>query len=127
MKLGPLQIQPQRIAIFIGIAIVLLFIMDFNSRMEELARLQNEAATVRAQATGVMVTQYALMTQQAYATSPAAVEEWAREQARMAQPGDKVIVPLPAPNTTPAPTPTPEPRFADLTKWDVWVAIFFGK
>ncbi len=127
MKLGPLEIQPQRIAIFIGIAMVLLFIMDFNSRMEELSRLQNEAATVRAQATAIMVTQHALETQQAYATSAAAVEEWAREQARMAQPGDQVIVPVPAPGVTPDPTATPAPRFADLTKWDVWMALLFGK
>ncbi len=126
MKLGPLEFKPQRIAIFLAIAVLLFFILDYNSRMEELTRLQNEAATVRAQATAVMVTQAALQTQVAYATSPAVVEEWARQQAGMAQPGDNVVIPVPVPGSTPPPTPTPAPIFTDLTKWDVWMQLLFG-
>jgi cell division protein FtsB len=127
MKIGPLQINLRRLGIFISIGVFLVLVMNFNARLEELARLQGEAATVRAQATAILVTQAALETQVALATSPAAVEEYARNQARMAQPGDKVFVVIPAPGSTPQPMPTATPIMADLTKWDVWMLLIFGK
>ncbi len=127
MKLGSLTLQPQRIAIFIVIAVALLLIMDFNSRLEELARLENEKATVSARGTAVVVLQHELETQLAIATSPAAAEEYARQQAHMAQPGDHVIVPMALPGATPSPQPPPPPTFQNLTKWDVWIKFLFGK
>jgi hypothetical protein len=86
-----------------------------------------EAAIVRGQATAVMVTQQALQTQVAYATSPAAMDAWAREQNRMALDGDIVIIPLPDPNATVPPTPSPTPVFSGLTKWDIWFDLLFGE
>ena len=127
MKIGRFHIDFRRLGVLVGIAILLFLIMDFNSRMEELTRLQKEAALVRGQATAVMVTQYALQTQVAYATSPAAAEAWAREQNRMAQEGDIVVIPLPEPGATIPPTPMPTPILNDLTKWDVWVDLWFGE
>ena len=90
MKIGPLEIHPQRIAIFFGIAILLFLIMDFNTRLEGLSRLQNQLSTVQMQGTNVIITQYALQTGVAYATSDAAVQEYARSQARMVQPGETI-------------------------------------
>ncbi len=127
MKIGRFTINIQRVAIFLGLAILLLMIMDFNARMAELIRLQNEASTVQIRATNVAITQLALQTQAAYATSDFAVEEWAREQAGMAQPGDQVVIPLPVPGFTPAPEPTPTPIFENLTKLDIWIELLFGK
>lgn len=127
MKIGPLQINLRRLGIFISIGIVLVLVMNFNARLEELSRLQGEAATVRSQATAVMVTQSALQTQVALATSPAAVEEYARNEARMAQPGDKAFIVMPAPGSTPPPAPTATPILTNLTKWDVWMILIFGK
>jgi cell division protein FtsB len=127
MKIGPLQINLRRLGVFISIGILLVLVTSFNARLEELARLQNEAATVRAQGTAIMVTQSALQTQVALATSPAAAEEYARNQARMAQPGDKVFIVMPVPGSTPQPTPTATPILTNLTKWDVWMILIFGK
>ena len=127
MKIGPLQINLRRLGVFISIGIFLVLVTNFNARLEELSRLQGEAATVRAQGTAIMVTQSALQTQVALATSPAAVEEYARNQARMAQPGDKVFIVIPAPGSTPQPTPTATPILTNLTKWDVWMILIFGK
>lgn len=101
--------------------------MDFNTRLEGLSRLQNELATVQARSTDVVLTQYALETRVAYATSDAAAQEFARNQAHMAQPGDNVIVPVPVPGYTPPPSATPTPTFANLTNWDVWMEYLFGK
>ena len=127
MKIGPLQINLRRLGVFLAIGVFLVLVMNFNARLEELSRLQGEAATVRAQGTAVMVTQAALQTQVALATSPAAAEEFARDQARMAQPGDKVFIVIPAPGSTPPPTPTATPILTSMTKWDVWMMLIFGK
>jgi hypothetical protein len=127
MKLGPLTLRPQRIAIFIGIAILLILVMNLNARLEELARLQNEKATVSVLGTAVVVTRYALETQQAYATSPAAAEEYAREQAHMVQPGDEPIVPIQQPGVTPPPQIAPTPTFDNLTNWELWMTFLFEK
>lgn len=126
MKLGPLTINFRRIFIFFGIGLLLLLILDFNSRLESLSRLQNEAATVSVQATGIMVTQSALQTQVAYATSQAAVEQWAREQGGMTQPGDRVLAPLSVPGAIPAPSPTPPPPMQQMSPWQIWLEFLFG-
>jgi cell division protein FtsB len=127
MKIGPLQINLRRLGVFISIGILLVLVMNFNARLEELSRLQGEAATVRSQATAIMITQSALQTQVALATSPAAAEEYARNQARMAQPGDKAFIVMSAPGSTPPPAPTATPVMTNLTKWDVWMILIFGK
>jgi cell division protein FtsB len=127
MKIGPLEINLRRLGIFIALSVILVLILNFNARLEELARLKNEAATVQAQATAVLVTRTALETQLALATSSAAAEEYARGEAHMAQPGDKVLVPIAAPGASPLPTPTATPAFANLTKWDVWMLLIVGK
>jgi len=127
MKIGPLNFNLRRISVFIAIVVFLTLVMNFNSRLEELSRLQGEAATVRVQATAVIVTQQALETQLALATSPAAVEEYARDQARMVQPGDKAFIVMPFPGATPPPAPTATPILTSMTKWDVWMILIFGK
>lgn len=127
MKLGRLTIQPQRIAIFLGIAILLFLIIDFNTRVEGLSHLQNGLATQQALGTQVVVKQYALQTQVAYATSDAAAQEYARNQAHLVQPGDNVVVPLAAPGATPEPSATPAPTFGSSSNWDVWMEFLFGK
>ncbi|MDX9991335.1 MAG: hypothetical protein RBS68_04730 [Anaerolineales bacterium] len=127
MNIGRFRLDFRRIGILVGIAILLFLIMDFNNRMEELTRLQKEAALVRKEATAMIVTQQSLQTQVAYATSAAAVEGWAREQNRMAQEGDIVVIPLPLPGATLPPTPTPTPILYGLNKWDVWIDLLFGE
>jgi len=56
-----------------------------NARLGDLARLQNRKATVAAQATGILATESALQTQEAWATSPAAVEAFANGGAHLAK------------------------------------------
>ena len=127
MKIGRLTIQPQRIAILLGIGILLFLILDFNTRVEGLSHLQNGLATQQAIGTGVVVTQYVLETQVAYATSEAAVQEYARNQARLIQPGDHVVIPMAMPGATPEPSATPAPTFGSKSNWAVWMEYLFGK
>ena len=127
MKIGPLEINLRRLGVFITIVVVLILVMNFNTRLEELSRLQNEVAVVRTQATAVVITQQALKTQVALATSPAAAEEYARNQAHLAKPGDQVFVILPAPGATAPAVPVPTPVNTNTTRWDVWMNFIFGK
>jgi hypothetical protein len=127
MKIGKFDFDPKRIAIFIGIAFLVLLVMDFNSRLEGLYKLQKQAEQVEYRATEVMSTNYNLQTAVAYATSDLAVQEWAREQASMALPGEKVIVPLPEPGVTPpAPIIPPALQPTPLSNWDKWMIVIFG-
>ncbi|MEI7847847.1 MAG: hypothetical protein WCK35_18745 [Chloroflexota bacterium] len=126
MKMGPLKINFRHLGTFVVIGIVLLLVMNFNARLGELAHLQNQEATVRVQATGVKITQVALITQLARVTSPAEVDAHARSEAHMSKPGDKVVIVLPDPKFTPQPAPTATPAVNDLSPWKIWMIFIFG-
>jgi cell division protein FtsB len=108
----------------LGIIVLVLLIMDFNSRMAELRRLTSEKQFVGAQATQLVQTNVYLETQIAYATSERAVEEWARENQHMAKPGDNQVVPLAPANSTPVPTPEPVITPIVVHNWDLWMDLF---
>ena len=75
-----IPINFRRVAVFLGVFILILLVIEFNSRLEELNRLNDQREEVRTIATQAMQTQIALQTQVAYAGSTAAVEEWARTE-----------------------------------------------
>jgi hypothetical protein len=129
MKLGRFQIDLRRIAVFAGIGLLLVLVMQFNARVEELYRLKHQAATVGARATEVMRTQYNLQTAAAYATSDLAVEEWARQEGRMVQPGDVLVIPVPVGSATPPAQQylPPSAVGTPLSNWDVWMLVIFGR
>jgi hypothetical protein len=127
MKIGSIEIKWQRIAAFIGIAILVLLVMDFNARLEEMTRLNKQAESVRERATEIMATQYNLQTAVAYANSDFSVEQWAREQAGMIRPGDKPIAPMPVAGATPEPqniSPVIVPT--QISNWQIWMLVLFG-
>ncbi|RME90454.1 MAG: hypothetical protein D6770_02400 [Anaerolineae bacterium] len=110
-----------------GVFLLILLVMDFNARLENLNRLERSLKTVRAEATQASQTQVALQTAIAYATSEQAVEEWAREEAGYIQPGDQPVVPLPVPGSTPTATPVPTVTLTPVENWQVWWELFFGE
>jgi len=120
-------INLRRVFIAAGILILMFMVMDFNTRLENLNRLNDQREVVREQATQAMQTQIAMQTEVAYATSDQAVEDWARSEARYQKPGDQPVVPLgqpgsePVVSSTPTPIPTPKPN------WLIWQELFFGE
>ena len=119
-------INPRRIAVFVGILILILMVIDFNARLEELNLLKKRAVAISTQATQAVQTQMALQTQVAYAGSDQAVQDWARSEGHYVQPSDQPVVPVgragatPAQSTEPTPVPTPMPN------WQIWWNLFFG-
>ena len=115
---------------FVGfglIIVLVLLMMNLNSRLSEYFHLTSERDKLATQVGYLSLTHVALDTQVAYATSDQAVEDWARNEAHMSKAGDKVIVQI-----TPANQPviqqaaaTPTPRTVE--NWEVWWALFFGE
>ena len=122
-----LPINLRRVFTIAGILVLVLMVIDFNRRLEALNILNKQADQVRVQATQAMQTQIALETQVAYASSDAAVEEWARSEGHFVQDGDLPVVPIGQPGSgltqsaEPTPVPTPMPN------WQVWWDLFFGE
>mgnify|MGYP007072816806 FL=1 len=116
----------QRVAAFVGIFILILFVIEFNSRLEELNRLNDQRDQIRTLATQAMETQMALQTQVAYAGSTAAVEEWARTEGHYLQEGDQPVIPVGVPGSEPVIVSTPIPAPTPMQNWEVWWSLFFS-
>ena len=119
-------INARRVAVFAGLLVLVLIVMDFNARLEELNLLKTQAGIVRTQATQAMQTQVVLQTQVAFASSEQIVDEWARSEAHYAQQGDQSVVPVGVSGVTPqvlessSLQPTPKPN------WQIWWELFFS-
>jgi hypothetical protein len=119
-------VNARRVAVFAGILLLILIVMDFNARLEELNLLKTQAGIIRTQATQAMQTQYVLQTQVAFASSEQIVDEWARSEAHYIQEGDQPVIPVGVAGVTPqvlvSPTPQPTPK----PNWQIWWDLFFG-
>ena len=120
-----LPINFRRVVVFVGIFILILLVIEFNSRLEELNRLNDQRNETRAQATYSMQTQVALQTQVAYASSTAAVDEWARTEGHYVLEGDHPVIPLVQPGSQPVIVPTTQPTPTPMQNWEVWWGLFF--
>ena len=117
----------KRIILVVGLIVLIFLMMDFNSRMNDLTRLEAERDKLSVQVTQLAQTVQALDTQVSYATSDAAVQEYARTDGKMVQPGDSLIVPIAPQSSTPQPTSEPVSSPAPVENWQIWYALFFGQ
>ena len=122
-----LPINLRRIGLMIGVGLLVLVVIDFNTRLQELNNLSAQAKIVRTQATQAMQTQIALQTQVGFANSDSAAEQYARTDGHMVQAGDIPVVPLGDSSGPPPVTPTPAPSVEPKQNWEIWWWLFFGK
>jgi hypothetical protein len=120
-------INPRRVVVFIVLLILVLMVIDFNARLEELNLLRKHAGALSAQATEAVQTQFALQTQVVYAGSDPAVEDWARSEGHMVQPEDQPVVPVGQPGSAPIQQPEPTVMPTPRPNWQVWWNLFFGQ
>ncbi len=115
----------KRFPVVIGIFVLLLVLFAFSQRIADYLRLNSQLEHEQARLTELAATQAYLEDEIAYATSEAAVEEWARQEARWAQEGDFPVIPLAPEDATPPPegaaqaTPTPS------SNWNTWMNWLF--
>jgi hypothetical protein len=115
----------RNILFIFGFFLAVVLLVAFNHRMEEYNRLAAQRRLVRNEATSVIATQTALAGQVAYATSDAAVEQWAYEN-KMVRPGEHPVVIVPGADATPTPVPVNAPQVQQLPNWRIWWELFFG-
>ena len=109
----------------IALVLLMLLMMNLNSRLSEYFRLSSTRDKLGVEVDQLKATKMALDTQVAYATSDQAVEEWARNEAHLARPGDKVIIPVTPVGQTPVPEVQATPTVQPVNNWQVWWALFF--
>jgi hypothetical protein len=113
-----------QVLLVVGLAAGLLIMLDFNRRQAEAQRLEADRDRVATEVAQLQVEHNALETQVAYATTDAAVMEWAHEHGKLVQPDEVLVVPLvpTAGPTAPPPAATPPPLPAP---WLLWWNLFF--
>jgi hypothetical protein len=122
-----IPINFRRVAIFLGIFVLILMVIEFNSRLEELNRLNDQRDETRAAATQAIQTELSLQTQVAYADSTAAVDEWARTEGHYVLEGDQPVIPVVQPGSEPVIIATPLPLPTPMQNWEVWWSLFFDE
>jgi cell division protein FtsB len=109
-----------------GMFLLVILLMDFSRRMDELDRLSKQLESVRAEATAVVQTQVSLMTQVAYSSSDNAVEEWAYEDGKWVRPGEHLVEIVSSEEATPAAEPVVSVPDQSQPNWRTWWDLFFG-
>ena len=126
-KIREIPFNFRRIAVFTGVILLVLAVIEFNSRLEELNRLEEQRNNMRVLATQAAQTQVSLQTQVAYAGSTQAVDEWARTEGHYIKEGDQPVVPVGLPGSMPVVVNTPIPVPTPMQNWEVWWGLFFSK
>lgn len=127
MKKLPFGLSARQLILIAAIVVVGFMLMDLNTRLMELSRISEQRELVQTDVNSLISTRVGLETEMAYAESDKAVEEWARQDAHMARPGDNVIIPLPPQGVTPVPPPAPTITVKQYKNWEVWYMLFFGE
>jgi hypothetical protein len=108
----------------LGLAAGLLVMLDFNRRQAEAQRLEADRDQAATEVAQLEYENAALETQVAYATTDAAVIEWAHEQGKLVQGEEVLVVPLlPTPQATAVATPALPPPLPPT--WTLWWNLFF--
>jgi cell division protein FtsB len=119
------RVWGRRTYIVLGLVILVAMVMDFNSRMTRLTHLRAQKGNEEQRLIELRLTRATLQEQIAYASSDAAVEEWAREEGRMMLPGDIVVVPLPDASFVPEPVEEEVVYTEPDSNWDAWMHWLF--
>ena len=112
------------VLLLIGFGLLVLMVMDFNTRVAELRTLTAEHERVRVKVTDLYGTQSSYETAVAKATAEEAVLLWAYTHGHRIREGDTLIIPVEKPGSVPIPTPTPTPAPVVVENWEVWLSLF---
>ena len=111
----------------LGITILSMLVMEFNSRTTDLNSLTVERDLVSTQLAQREETKVALEAQIAIATSEAAVNRWAHEDGHMVKEGEIPVIPLQNGQAAPTPTPTPLPSPQETETPNDWILLILGQ
>jgi len=107
----------------VGVGVGLLIAFNLNRQLAESQRLRDAADVAATEAAQLRAENAALQTQVAYATTDAAVIEWAHENGKLVQPGEVLVVPV-MPTAEPTPAPPPPALPPPPPNWQLWWNLF---
>jgi cell division protein FtsB len=107
------------------LALVVIWMIAFGSRIADLNRLTEENAQAQYTISALTATNVALKTEVAKAGSNAAVEEWAYERRKWIREGDIRIEAVIIEGTPAAPTPIPSTMPETQEPLRIWWELFF--
>ncbi len=119
----PASLTPLLALLGVGVAVVI--VGAFNRRLVAGQRVIESRQVLETEVALQERERSLLLTQVAYATTDAAVIEWAHAQGKQALEGEVLVVPLPGATPLPTPTPTPIPEPSVLSNWQLWGMLFF--
>jgi len=92
-KIKQINWADRRVFLVIAIVVLVFLMMDFNNRMVRSLQLEKQEQLLISRVAALEQTKQQLQADIAYANSDRAVEEWAREEAKLINEGDVPIVP----------------------------------
>lgn len=109
--------------VIIGFVAGLLIMLDFNRRQAEAQRLEADRDRVGTEVAQLEYERVVLQTQVAYATTDAAVLDWAHEHGKLVLADEVLVVPVvpTAPATAVAPPSIARPP---VPNWVLWWGLF---
>ncbi len=120
-----LHLNWKQFAALAGFVVLFFLLMDLNTRMTDLSRLNSQMGEMSTEVGDLQKTEQALSTSMVFATSDAAVVEYARIHG-MVQEGEKLVVPLTSGTPEPIQYVDPAQDVQPITNQDIWWALFFG-
>lgn len=124
MKNPPFDFR--KITIYIALIVIFFLLMGLSTRFNELTKLSEQNNLMQTEVAALKITEFAIETQIAYATSEIAVEEYAREQGYMVKPGEVLVVPLSDNKITPTPVVIATMETETIPNWRIWYDLFFS-
>jgi len=120
-------VKKQHIIVVLLVVIIGALMIDLNNRLDSLSKLRDQESELQTDVAILVATDQDLATEVAFATSEAAVDEWARRLGHYYRPGDIPVIPLAPYESTPerVQLATPQPQVS--SNWEIWQALFFGK
>ncbi len=116
----------KRLLLVIVLAVLVFMMMDFNNRMTVMLQLDRQERQLKTQKVELQQTKVKVEAEIVYANSDRALEEWAREEARLINEEDIPIIIVPGGSLKPTPTPESQPQMAVMNTWEIWKELFFG-
>jgi hypothetical protein len=109
------------------VVIGILILGDLNGRMADALRLEQDAGLLRGEVASLEGQQAALQTQIAEVVNDYTVEQWARREAKMVRPGERLVLAVPASGASEPEIPASETAAPLPSAWQVWWALLFGE
>lgn len=120
------KLDIRKFTIYIALIVIFFLLMGLSARFNELTKLSEQNDLMQTEVAALRITNSYIETEIGFATSEAAVEEYAREKGYMVKPGEVLIVPISPNQATPTPVVVATVTTQELPNWRVWFELFFS-